>query len=160
MFWKFLSTTFRISSILWLTATHGAFTNAQEMSTIAGSVPPQFISDFVVEKQFQIPAILFFNERGCLVWSGFGPDVDFSEEIIDSLQAGQNCEIPPLPKVIAELQDAGIPVTPNDYRNRPVLIWYASEELCTYCAGVKRKHWEKLEASIPANTARFVLEMK
>ena len=132
---------------------------AEEPRVVTGEAPPALIASLLHQPDFDIPAVLYFDSGGCLVWSGSGSEVDFARELRARLAIKNSCDVAAWPEAVESFESLGLPVSAEMIAERPILIWYGSDSLCEPCRTAKEKAWPTLVQLAPSDTIKMLLEL-
>lgn len=137
--------------------------DATDMPVLAGDATPAFVETATGESGFGVPAVLFFDASGCLVWSDFG--LRQEDEALDrlgtiaTLEPG-DCDRRTAAPVLDNLAAQGVQFRRSDVLGKPLVIWYGSDTLCPPCVDKKQRLWSRIRSALPAQTLAFDLNWK
>lgn len=127
--------------------------------TITGRVGAGPIKTAAGEEAIALPAVLYFDADGCLVWKNLGLKDGWHEELIRATNMSvSDCDEPASIQLLSQLREEGVEVPETDTRS--LLIWYGSDALCERCAGLRVTDWPRLLEKIPDETLVLNLEWK
>ncbi|MFB9068253.1 hypothetical protein [Pseudofulvimonas gallinarii] len=135
-----------------------------EPPQLRGEAGAGFILELFPQQRLQMPAVLVLDRSGCVAWHHFGPELDAALSALPSVLEASGpaavCSEPRWPALRKRLEAEGVTVNEAATRDRPVLIWYGSDTLCTSCSQAKAEYLPAISAALPNDAVVIVLEWK
>lgn len=147
-----------VSILMGLLASGRHVLASEDKQVIRGTVDIGLIQKLAYRERIDLPAILFFDAAGCLVWQSFGLKDGLGRELREAIASSVNCDTTRRDAAESMLRHEGIPIPEGTAG--PLLVWYSSDLICQRCADLRTREWHSLTNEMPDTTLMVDLDWK